>query len=886
MSTESNSSDPSDDDPPVEASWWKFFRYDSVYENQDTGIENFLDVLQDNGYYSLEGPCGTGKTLIAVTAAIEAMRSDEYPDYQRTGVFTPNKQQLNQFIEEMRGVNRSLPASVDPAPTVVLKGRNEMLPYAFTDIAPFDEDPVSNHIDDLRGMARTVIRFGSDIPLDWPAEMNPPASSKHDYNWSKPSTNATDRRDKFKYDPARAEAVTTILKNKAKNDDDFEQLEVDGVMAPYPDIVPHTRHIVDTQELENQELNQLPLNLQGRFDPFYIGFFKKSEPAYDFTDTNQFVFDREILFKKGVTNGVCPHELMAHFGQEASILLGNYTHIFDPQTRNLTESKMGVLDENTIAVVDEAHRLEEKVQDMLSKSLDLYTVDQAIGDLELMSAYVDGEFSKTPTHDLGTDEMREVKELIAESLDEVTAGAINESDVHDVQELFRFLKRNFIELGGDYLNKRNGSWQREAEHGTLSDEEIPLTSPEFPNAEGKLLEKVTARFENGAKRMEKAWGVFEAINLFFTKLSDNGIHEREPQDVEVGRFWYDWATNDGIDFHRQLKLDRSSKETIPTEYPRWVQEWTPKFELFNCIPTDRLKTTFGQLGSGILMSATLSPPNMFQKVVGALDVPQQYDSDENQSDMELEDMDSRRSEFDQFPLRFPKENRESLIVDLPKFTAGNRGQITTNPEAMNMTRREYVDALSQICNSYGNILVAMPKYAEAEWAYEVLKDRVEKEAFLDESTTNEETNRLLDAFFNSDSQGVIFTSTRGTITEGVDYDGEKLHCCVVVGIPLIDTRPKRIESIQHAYAKKVPERDSFDTAIKIPAVRKARQAIGRVIRGESEVGVRILADERYGSTDWDGASEFLSESEREEFETIPPAELNAKLSTFWDEHAE
>lgn len=884
MSPNTNSSNPGDGSDPSDASWRKYFRYDSLYQNQDTGIENFLEVLKDNGYYSLEGPCGTGKTLIAVTAAIEAMRNDDYPSYERTGVFTPNKQQLNQFIEEMRGVNRSLPQSVDPVPTVVLKGRQEMLPYAFTDIPPFDEDSVSAHIDDLRGTARKLIRFGSDIPIDWPDEMNPPASSHHDYDWSKPSSKATDRRDNHIYDPVRAEGVKRILTNKLETDPDYEQLVVDGVASPYPDVVPHTRHIVDANELEKQGLNQLPMHQQGRFDPFYIGFFTESQPDFGFSDTHQYVFDRPSLFERGVEKGVCPHELMTHFGQVAEILLGNYTHVFDPQTRNLTESKMGILDEETIVVIDEAHRIEEKVQDMLSKSIDLYTLDQAIGDLELLRAYVDGEFSKTPTQNLATDEMRTVRELCNEAIKETAVMDITESDVHEVEELFKFIKQSLFDLTAEYLNDRNGSWQREIENGTLSNEEIPLSSPKFPNADGKLLQKVTARFENGEKRMEKAWGVYEAITLFFEKLEENGIHERDPQDIELGKLCHDWARKDSIEFHRQIQLDRSPKETIPTEYPRWVEAWTPKFELFNCIPTERLKTTFGQLGGGILMSATLSPPGMFQKVVGALDVPQTHDTKEDQSRKDTDAKQTRRSEFDQFNLRFPEENRESLIVDLPKYTFKNRGQARTEKSQMSETRKEYLNALEEICNSHGNVLIAMPKYAEAKWAYQALQQRTDKQTFLDESTSNEETNQLLDAFFDDNEYGVIFTSTRGTITEGVDYDGSKLHCCAVAGIPLIDTRSKRVESIKHAYAKKVPERDGFETAIKIPAVRKARQALGRVIRGENEVGVRIFIDERYGSTDWDGAKEYLSEAEQKEFDVIDSEELGSRLTTFWENH--
>lgn len=269
MSTENNPSDESDDDSKQSApSWQKYFRYDTVYSDQHTGIENFLKILEDGGYYSLEGPCGTGKTLIAVTAAIEAMRSDSYPQYKRTGVFTPNKQQLNQFIEEMRGVNRAMPPSADPATTVVLKGRNDMLPFAYCDVPPFDEDNVTEHIDDLREKTRSIVQYGSDIPLNWPDGVNPDPFSRHDYDWSKPSSKATSMRDKHNgYDPKRAEAVKRTLINKRENDSDYDRLVVDGVKSPYPDIVPHTRNIVNQSELKSQGTNQLPLNLQGNFDP-------------------------------------------------------------------------------------------------------------------------------------------------------------------------------------------------------------------------------------------------------------------------------------------------------------------------------------------------------------------------------------------------------------------------------------------------------------------------------------------------------------------------------------------------------------------------------------------------------------------------------------------
>ena len=886
MSNGNEPFDDSDDDSDSTPSWEQYFRYDTVYPDQRTGIERFLNVLDDGGYYSLEGPCGTGKTLVAVTAAIEAMRNDAYPVYERTGVFTPNKQQLNQFIEEMRGVNRSMPTAVDPATTVVLKGRREMLPFAFCDLPPFDEDTVTEHIDDLRATTREIVRYGSDIPLQWPDDVTPEPYSKYDYDWSKPSSKATAEREKHEgYDPRRAEAVRELLIAKQHDDPDYDQLVVDGVTSPYPDIVPHTRLISDTAELQSGGLSQLPLNLQGKFDPFYLGYFTESQPNFGFDDAEASVFDRDILFEHGVERGVCPHELMAHFGQKASILLGNYTHVFDPETRNLTDMKMEILDTETIVVVDEAHQLGARVRDMLSAGIDLYTLDKAIADLELMAAYIEGEFSQTPTNSPDADTIRDIKQLCRDSIDEVSTVDVTEDDFERVEVLFKFIKNKLYDLVGDYLTEQRINWQQQLHNDVIADHEIPLSSPEFPDTEDKLLQKITARFEDGVERMERALGAFEAINIFFEKLEEEDYHQRDVQDIEVGMFCYNWVHSDGIEYHKQVKLSASQKEQIPSEYPRYVEAYTPEFELFNCIPTERLRDIFAELGGGILMSATLSPPQLFQQVVGADAVPVDPDADRGEAHPTGDDTDTRRAEFDQFGLRFPEDNRLSMVADLPKFDYENRGPMTTDPTQMTTTRVQYMNMLREICGGYGNTLVCMPKYAEAKWAYNVVENAISKDVFLDESSSNAETNELLSEFFDSDGHGVIFTSTRGTITEGVDYDGNKLHNCIVVGIPLINTQSKRVEAVTRAYSKQVPEQRGFTTAIKIPAVRKARQAIGRVIRGPEEVGVRILADERYGHTEWDGAKEFLSTSEQEEFDTVPPEEIVDMFTKFWKERS-
>ena len=66
----------------------------------------------------------------------------------------------------------------------------------------------------------------------------------------------------------------------------------------------------------------------------------------------------------------------------------------------------------------------------------------------------------------------------------------------------------------------------------------------------------------------------------------------------------------------------------------------------------------------------------------------------------------------------------------------------------------------------------------------------------------------------------------------------------------------------------------------VPAVRKARQALGRVIRGPDERGLRVLVDERYARDVWNGVREQLPEHERAEFDPVTPDMLGLGLERF------
>ena len=261
--------------------------------------------------------------------------------------------------------------------------------------------------------------------------------------------------------------------------------------------------------------------------------------------------------------------------------------------------------------------------------------------------------------------------------------------------------------------------------------------------------------------------------------------------------------------------------------------------------------------------------------------------------------DGRPVEQRTYGLSFPEDNRASFAVDVPKFTYGNRGappggtipdatagregspatgSDAPDPEALQV-RRAHVDAVATIARSPGNVLVGMPNYAEAEWMARELRQRIDKPVLLDEASDDETTESLKGEFFSGEGK-VLVTSLRGTLTEGVDYRGDRLAAAAVCGVPLINTASPRTKAVRTAYDRRFGA--GFETALLVPAVRKARQAIGRVIRGPEEVGVRALVDARYARDSWDSVREYVPPTEREEFSPVSPDMLEYGLSQFWE----
>ncbi len=891
----------------VDAEWSRYFRYDTIYGDQRVAVESLLNALAGGDYYLKEGACGTGKTLAAVTASVHAMRdpeqladrtpgSGEFPTYDRTVVVTPVKQQLQQFIGELRGINETLPDGTEPIRTVVLRGQADMRAIDNADLPGTDS---REDIDDLRATTAALIRFGSDIPLDWPDELDPPPHSKAGYDWSDASKTAEQRREASRYDPHRARAVRVLVSNLTPpGGGEYDRLQIDGVETPYPEHVPHSSELVDTDRLRESAYSQLPESLQGRFDPFYAATFSGPHTSgIEFGDAEHHVVDRETLFGAAIASGRCPHELMGILAREAEVVLGNYNHLLDPETRRLTDGKLGLLDGQTIAVVDEAHQLEAQSRDSLSTSLDLYTLYRAENDLSYARHYATGTVSKSPTPGMPESDAQAAKRIAKQEL--LGTDGFELDELIAVEEALTVARRELFDACEGIDRVSFGSGHSQGDPESVEAQTAAMADPEHPNWGDHLTKALETEESLSPSALRTAEPVMEAVEQVYETLAERDILDRTPQGRAVGAFLRQWVDAPRAVYHREARAQPSERESVPDRYPEWVRRWTPELRLFNCIPRRELRRVFSELGGGVLMSATLRPVEPFREAVGVDAVPRPgaldgktEDEGSNTTirangitDEMVAGHETRSTRFDRFPLRFPPENRLSLVADLPRFTKSERGSSDVyDRDRMTETRRKYATLIEEVARTAGNVLVAMPSYAEAAWAEEYLGTvSLDKRRLLDESSSADRTDELLDTFF-ADGDAVLCTSLRGTITEGVDFDGEKLHTCLSVGVPRLPPSAET-NAAELAYSRAVESTDGLEAVHLIPSTRKVRQSAGRVIRGAGETGVRILADERYGSSPDRNCRCFLSPQQQREFTVVEPGDTGAAVERFWARRA-
>lgn len=803
-----------------EATWRERFGFEEPYDDQADAIETAITAGRKQGFLAMEGPCGTGKTMAALTAGATLVRED---DYERLLVVTPVKQQRRQFVADLRQLNAGLE---EPLAGVALVGKRDLCPYGREDVFPPDAS-VHDRCEDLR--ENTADLLESDGSSDDRPVADAVIRPRNDDVWWDPQTGS---------DLAKAARSGGIGQQAIAG-----SLSTGGAQSPYRRTQPTAPDEIGGEDP--------PL-----YCPFEADWYARNRGSpFGFSAGEEHVVTAEEYLPGAVERGTCPHRAMQTLVGAADVVIGNYNHLFDPASRGLIE---GILNERTFVIVDEAHRLEERVRDLLSDRLGRQTIVQARNDCHqlLSMARQSGDHKREVRAHLGNQNVPlEAVERARDFYDDLV-GWLDD----------RIAEHLDSEVGRDWRADETAL----PEHNL----EIPLRDPDEPEPDELTRWAEGAGYDGGLFRQ------LDTVGLAVEDASEELGIGRTPVVAAAGVIARRWWERDHATTFREIELEHSPRDDQRIE--GWRSTYTAGLTLFDCLPAESLASTFDDVGGGILMSATLAPLDVFTRVAG-LDALADESGDAGSQQPDENQDDGRPVLTRSYGLSFPPENRASWIVDATPFTARNRGDpATMEPlgEVWNPTRDEYAHVLRAIARNPGNVLIAMPNYREATWAGAYLDEAVEKPVLVDESSSNEATEDLKGEFFAGEGK-VLVTSTRGTLTEGVDYDGAKLRAAAVVGVPLVNIGSPRVRAVQRAYGDVFGDEHAFEYALTIPAVRRARQAIGRVIRGADEVGVRALVGARYTPDARHSVYGYLSPAEREEFVTMSPEFLPDQIDRFW-----
>ena len=153
------------------------------------------------------------------------------------------------------------------------------------------------------------------------------------------------------------------------------------------------------------------------------------------------------------------------------------------------------------------------------------------------------------------------------------------------------------------------------------------------------------------------------------------------------------------------------------------------------------------------------------------------------------------------------------------------------------------DYIIEIVNNMGrNTAVFFPSYEMMErFVSTGILDRIESSVLMERRDMSQgELMETVDVFKKSTS-AVLFAVTGGRVSEGIDFPSKDLEVAVIVGLPYPRPSFKKEALIRYSDLR---FGNGWDHVIRSPMIRKMRQARGRLIRSEDDIGVAIILDSR------------------------------------------
>lgn len=199
------------------------------------------------------------------------------------------------------------------------------------------------------------------------------------------------------------------------------------------------------------------------------------------------------------------------------------------------------------------------------------------------------------------------------------------------------------------------------------------------------------------------------------------------------------------------------------------------------------------------------------------------------------------------PCPYPPENR--LVIYSPNVTSRHE-TLRVDPT---MERRLYEEAASVLRAVDRNTMVFFPSFralaAFASWSGPLFERH--RMTFIEEPGMDQEELMAMLARFKAKALPsseprvgrVLLAVIGGRLSEGIDFPDQALEVVLIAGIPY----PKptaRTKSLVDFFETKFGR--GWEYAVEVPTTRRLLQAIGRAIRGPTDIGAAVVFDYRAG----------------------------------------
>ena len=204
------------------------------------------------------------------------------------------------------------------------------------------------------------------------------------------------------------------------------------------------------------------------------------------------------------------------------------------------------------------------------------------------------------------------------------------------------------------------------------------------------------------------------------------------------------------------------------------------------------------------------------------------------------------SSFLRLPSPFPPENLE-IEID---------SDISTTYKNRSLTQEDLVSRITNCLDGRtGNHMIFFPSFEYLNQIMPRIKDELTRRGNPNfkiiaqiQDMTNVEKESFLKCF-KEPYNGLLIGAAvlGGHFGEGIDLVGDRLTGVVIVGVGLPKITPER-QILSNYYSEQFG--DGFSFAYRFPGWQKVLQAVGRVIRTETDTGFALLIDERLAKPEY------------------------------------